>query len=125
MDNLFIIVFGLLGFFGALGFSLIPLRLWRLIYRRRIDLPITTKPMDILLTLSVICAMVFAVFIGFYSVPRLYLCLVDSHQCSADRAGGMIHLASFGIGVAILELTWLVASMAQRYFNDSPKPHHH
>src|SRR5262245_27292496 len=97
-----------LGVLGAAGVALVPFRAWNLAVRRRIGEPPSLRPAHLAFAALPAVALLFAVYVGVDALPKVYRCLLDSSRCSANRAGGMINLATFGFAVAVLEVAWLL-----------------
>jgi hypothetical protein len=72
-------------------------------------------PVDLALAAMILCALGFAFYVASDTLPRVHLCLMDSTRCGANRAGGMINLANFGISVAIVEVCWIIGWLGQKY----------
>jgi len=102
-----------LGIVGALGIALVPMRAWVLFVRRRIWYPIAPALVQVVLAAVPASAIAWAGWLGSESLPKVHRCLMDTLNCSANRSGGMIALATFGLGVLAVEPAWLAAGLAQ------------
>ena len=114
-DSAISFAFSGLGLLGALGLVLLPWQGWLLLVRRRIRQPVQLVPVDIAFAALILSAMGFALYVASDALPRVHRCLTDSFHCGGNRAGGMIHLATFGVSVAIVEVFWLIGWLYQKY----------
>jgi hypothetical protein len=53
----------------------------------------------------------FAIFVASETLPRVFACLWEM-KCTANRAGGLINLATFGASIVILEVAWVGFELA-------------
>jgi hypothetical protein len=103
-----------LGVVGALGVTLVPMRAWQLVVKRRLYAASLSQRQNVALFFFPALALLFAVWLGCNALPRVYGCLLDSTHCSGNRSGGLIRLAEFGVGVACLEVCWWASSFFRR-----------
>jgi hypothetical protein len=103
----------LLGVLGALGLSLIPVRAWTLLVKRRIWEPVSRQPAQLVLGALALAGVVVAAAAAYDVLPRVHNCLMES-RCGANKSSGMIALAILGIAVAVQELVWFLTGFGQR-----------
>ena len=100
-----------LGFVGFIGVTLLPIRTFQLLRRHARGWRSSFASRVALVVVAIA-----AVSVAIYGVPyivRVFNCLTDM-RCGANRAGGMISLASFGAGYLVFEVVALVASLVAR-----------
>lgn len=90
--------------------SLIPMHLWSIAIERRIKYPLDLSRRSYLVVALVLLPILFSIWLGSCTLPKVFLCLLKM-QCGANRAGGLINLAVFGVSVLLVEVFWLLAKL--------------
>lgn len=109
MENAVTALVHILGLVGMAGVWLVPYRLCTLLFQRRIGVPLTTHSRHLFLSVVVLLALAFSLFVASDSLPRVFVCLWHG-WCTATQGGALFSLALFGLAVLVVETAWLVCS---------------
>ena len=110
MDILITPLLCIFGVLGMVGISLIPMHLWSIAIERKIKYPLDLSRRSWFVVTLALLPILFSTLLGSYTLPKVFLCLLEM-QCGANRAGGLINLAVFGVSVLAVEIFWLLAKI--------------
>lgn len=108
-DKAFELLLYALALVGMAGVWLIPAHLWAIAVERRIGVPLVFRPSTLVVLITVLTTIALSLWVASDALPRVFQCLADSRHCSANRAGGLLFLSTFGSSVVLVETIWLVS----------------
>jgi hypothetical protein len=110
---------------GMAGVWLVPARLWTIVVKRQIGVPLSFQPTALVGAMPVLVTIAFSLWEASVVLPHVLQCLADStRHCSANRAGGLVALSEFGFTVVIVEASWFfsrhILTVRHRQLSKSP-----
>jgi hypothetical protein len=100
-----------LGLIGFIGVTLLPIRAFKLLRRHAISWrsSVANRVAFVLLVVATMAVVLY----GLPHLARVFACLTDM-RCGANRAGGMISLALFGVGYLAFEAVAFLSGLFSR-----------
>lgn len=108
----------LLGLLGMAGVWLVPRRTWMLVLLFRRGFPGQARRRIFWVALVMLAALGVSLLVGASPLPRVFRCLWDG-WCTANRGGGLLNLALFGVSVLVVEACWLFCRRPARRWSSS------